>query len=56
MNNIVKYSEILSKLQKSARFITEINEETVYFSGDKDLRLKRNEKRGVFNFERRKNS
>lgn len=26
-----RYSEILSKLRKSARFITEINEETVIF-------------------------
>ena len=39
-----QYSEILSKLRKGARFIKEIDEETVYFSGDKDLRLRRNKK------------
>ena len=39
-----QYSEILSKLRKGARFIKEIDEETVYFSGDKDLRLRRSEK------------
>ena len=39
-----QYSEILSKLRKGARFIKEIDEETVYFSGKKDLRLRRNKK------------
>ena len=37
-----QYSEILSKLQKNARFIKETDEETIYFSGKKDLRLRRN--------------
>ena len=39
-----QYSEILSKLRKNARFIKEIDEETVYLSGNKDLRLRRNKK------------
>ena len=42
-----QYSEILSKLRKGARFIKEIDEETVYFSGNKDLRLRRNEKEAL---------
>ena len=39
-----QYSKMLSKLQKNARFTRETSEETVYFSGKKDLRLRRNKK------------
>lgn len=38
------FNEILSKLKITARFIKETSEETVYFSGKKDLRLRRNGK------------
>ena len=37
-----QYRNLLSKLKVNTEFIKEINEETIYFSGDKDLRLRKN--------------
>lgn len=39
-----EYKQILSDLKLSAEFVSEIKEETVYFSAKKDLRLRRNGK------------
>ncbi len=39
-----QYNNLLLKLKVDAFFIKEVNEETIYFSGDKDLRLRKNEK------------
>ncbi len=39
-----EYKRILSELHSSAEFVGEINEETIYFSSQKDLRLRRNDK------------
>jgi len=39
-----QYNAILSKLEKTAKYVSETEEETVYFSSDKDLRLRRNRK------------
>lgn len=37
-----QYKILLSRLRLNGEFIRELNEETIYFSGDKDLRLRRN--------------
>ena len=39
-----QYNNLLLKLKIDAEFIKEIDEETIYFSGDKDLRLRNNKK------------
>ncbi|MCK5490592.1 MAG: class IV adenylate cyclase [Candidatus Pacebacteria bacterium] len=39
-----QYKILLSILRFNGEFIRELNEETIYFSGDKDLRLRRNKK------------
>ncbi len=38
-----QYEDILAILKTNAKFIKEMNEETIYFSGDRDLRLRKNE-------------
>ncbi|MBW6440834.1 CYTH domain-containing protein [Patescibacteria group bacterium] len=39
-----QYKILSSKLRLNSEFNKELNEETIYFSGEKDLRLRRNEK------------
>ncbi|MCK5413205.1 MAG: CYTH domain-containing protein [Candidatus Pacebacteria bacterium] len=38
-----QYKNLLSRLNVNAELIKETNEETIYFSGDKDLRLRKDE-------------
>lgn len=39
----IQYENLLIKLKTEVEFIREINEQTVYFSGEQDLRMRRNE-------------